>query len=718
MDSILIIFDEIQKSQASHGKCSKKLLTLISNPTTGTSGDSVDHLQITLDYLIDSVLGVSKKEACVDRIMKFIVDFFSSKQLDDATFNRAMKHLLKRSLAIDKNVRMRSCQIISEIISKLDPETETSDDLWNSVRSTLLLRLKDKNAPVRMWSLRALASFQSQDDPNDEVILEMKRVMCSDSASSVRAAAVEVIAITNATIADLIEKVRDTAIEVRLQVLDRCIECLHCSQIPSASRELIVKHTLNDREQQVKDKAILLISKWINQLGNKVPKLLQKLNLQTFGDEAEKVGRTIVEAVYNRKITDNDIVEATIQHHPNWSGSFESFNASEVLWVRIRCDYARLKPESQLSDDILESNLPDVNALCDLLADVNPSRLNNNVQSQSALKYVLQLTRFIDQNDVSGCQRLREICQKLLEDLTFPEHLVDTLLDAWACSKTEDSIVSDLIQLADDLRSRYEENADSDDRNVDYLLSSMRYLQITAWGMTRSMMLSAGVSTDASAFEGSISTIISSLQQPLVELRNEAVRCMGLMGMMSEKLCLENKDILMHVVSADMEDPSIRSYALQSVVDYAMVYPGHFKDHIPLINVLIRIQEHDQDSQLACTAAESSIKLIFSGVLTDTRLFALLLREFFFPEVTFIGSNSDDEMVTKLIQSLSIFFQAVFLMDSALLHLALDSISELITDISILLRGSFNDSCQSLGLDRVRFPQTSHANENSNHITF
>lgn len=708
-----MILDESQRSLVSHNSCLKRLQTLLYEESTtakrnGANGKNKDLIDNLLNYCMDSVLLVSKKEPSVERLLKFLTTFIASSAINEEHFNKSIKHLLLRSKAVDKNVRIRSCQIFAEVMMNLNEDCEISASLWTEILQSLLPRLKDKNATVRIWTIKALTNFQNDEDAEDLVVNGILKLLMYDTASTVRAAAIEAICLTPKTLPAVIERVKDVSADVRLQVLKKCMDCIQFRQLPVTSRINIVKYTLDDREEDVRDAAIALVIKWISQLDNKTSKFLQLMNLQVHESEAERLGWTVMEAVYNRKITDPNMLQAIQEDQPNWSGSFESLNPSDILWVRIRYDYAKSKPDSPISSDILESIMPDTVIICDLLNDIPVTLLHNNIPRHLTLKYLLQLAAYVEGSDVSGREKLSAYCRSSVITLSFPEHLIDYLLETWI-QALDNSNFDQILEVADILSKNFANEDITADKET-RLLSSLRYLQLYSWVMTKVISIAAGAEIDTTKFESCIPIVLSCLQQPFIELRNQSVTCMGLLGMMSERLCLEHKNILSEVISTDLEDASIRCYALKSLTDYAMVYPNIFSNDISLINILIRIQEnaHPNDSlehiELASLATESSAKLFFSGIVSDSRLFAILLRSFFLSSTTFVGdvtSTNNNEITAKLLQTLSIFFHTVFAVDSSLLSLALTAIPEFINDVVCVLRGSFDHDANTIGLEKV-----------------
>lgn len=103
--------------------------------------------------------------------------------------------------------------------------------------------------------------------------------------------------------------------------------------------------------------------------------------------------------------------------------------------------------------------------------------------------------------------------------------------------------------------------------------------------------------------------------------------------------------------------------------------------------------------------AESAAKLLFSGRLTDPKLFANLLKFFFLPEMATSGYEDNNEKydsenenetgpvedaffgsTTRLQQILSVFFQTFFMGGIGRESLAFSCVSQLVADLAMLIR--------------------------------
>ena len=182
------IFADCQRHSAVHKSSIKKLVTVLQEQDEAGLNQS---LELILRGYVDQYLLISKKEPAVERVIKFFCDFLAATSLfdSDTIFLTGMDHLLKRSLATDKNVRYRACQSLAFVINNMSVDAVVSDALWEGVTATLTPRLKDKAPNVRMCAIKALKNLQCQngEDTNDPLMLEFIRLMDSDTAAAVLA---------------------------------------------------------------------------------------------------------------------------------------------------------------------------------------------------------------------------------------------------------------------------------------------------------------------------------------------------------------------------------------------------------------------------------------------------------------------------------------------------------------------------------------------------
>ena len=711
MERYLEIFDEVQRSASSHKGCAKRLQALMASQAVAREMLG----EILLRGVVDRLLVCSKKEPTVERVVKFYSEFVAL-STDTALFVETIEHLLRRSTAADKTVRWRACQMIAGIFSQLRGEAEISDILWSSVISALTPRLKDKAPLVRAWAVKAVHKFQNPQDDNDVMMNEVMRLMNSDTSKEVRVAATETICICKATLQSLVDRIKDVKSEVRIVALQHLAKEVDVRHLTSNQRALIVRFGLNDRDQAVVKATREILLRWLDRsaLDNRVHKLLKLISLKNHEEEAELVGLTIMDEVEgsannsdagdgncNNGVT-SALRLAVKQQCPDWQGGFKTISASEILWALLRCEYASAHFNPAAAAVVKDSLIPDTVRLCELLEQAQGQDISGSAQHQLTVKYLLRMTSFTDASDVSGKQQLLSICERMMFDITLPDALVEPVLNAWyrGSGTSLSQGVEKMLQLSKEVASRAAGPQTPEDTAV---LSSARSLLMIEWSVQR-LTGKKMASAAPGLFEEAAKYTLEALQQPVIELRGLAIRCLGLLSLFSEDFCGRYSDIILQVARTDLEDEFVRCQALQSIVDMATVYAAHYKDDAAVTNLLLRLQESAEPS-LQKVAIESAAKLLFVGRLSESRLFANLLKYFIFPDLM---NNSDEEAgeqdeegaetsldsTMRLQQMLSVFFQAYFGMGEEREGIALNATSALVADIAMMVRhGEIEASC-------------------------
>ena len=166
----------------------------------------------------------------------------------------------------------------------------------------------------------------------------------------------------------------------------------------------------------------------------------------------------------------------------------------------------------------------------------------------------------------------------------------------------------------------------------------------------------------------------------------------------------ELHNIIYQVASNEIEEGEIRSQALEAIIDMATVYDTLYKDDYSLTMLLLRLQEGAEPALLR-VGAEGSAKLLFSGRLSEPKLFANLLKFFFLPKLADNGieNEEDDEREvgteveveaedaylgssSRLQQILSVFFHAFFIAGNSRDTIAFGCTSDLVSDLAMLIR--------------------------------
>ena len=683
------IFDDAQRSMQSHKLCVRKLSSIINSMPS--SGDDITQqngkgttpaFNYFLYGCIDRILlHTGSTNAVIDRLVSFIGAYLSV--VDEQMLLLTMQHMCSRLRSTNKLVRQRVCQLVCSSLQSLsEANTELSCELFSELSEHLSQRLKDKVAIVRIWAIKALKFLQAPEDDSDVPTLELKRCMRSDTSYLVRIAAVETLILTDCNKNDLCGRLKDVHSEVRIAVLRRLKEETDIRQFSTQMRAEILRSALEDRDDAVKVAVLGLIWKWLGSVenGSSVSKFLSLLNPIENEDAVLLVGAVIVE-----ELVKSETIAAVPEGHTkqlkrslkesigNWESiSPASLTPSDVMWVYIRCSYARQFLPVLPASDMCESLLPDAFILCKVLSEVkatliDPSKHHSKSsgikKTQLVLKYLLSTsTLLIGSTDISGLSQLVNECVDsfLNTSISMPWDGIEAALRSYTelhphtlSSSLQDSprelshhtVMGLTKHIQSEAAKLVEETTDNDSLMLKHLHAiTQRCLQITQWALQQELSHVARMAPSTDHRDGDsgddardallkemVPYILDALQQPVYTLRSLGLSCLGLVCLIDGSLCDVYRRIVLQVACGDFEDEGIRGQALQTLTDLAIMHREKYSQDSDLSNLLLRMQESGEPESMLI-AAESAAKLLHAGILDEPKLFANLLKFFFLTE--------------------------------------------------------------------------------------
>ncbi|KAL1297786.1 hypothetical protein AAFC00_006322 [Neodothiora populina] len=241
------------------------------------------------------VLVIKKSETVGDRIVKFLGVFLrvasekdnqiaASDQEDEGAAlpetptSRLVTGILTTLLQLlsskDRIVRFRATQITAHIINTLDT---LDDNMFHLLRLTLLKRIHDKEASVRMHAIYGLSRLAAEldeeqddedsddDDTGSGVIEKLLNALQNDPSAEVRRALLLNLPLTPSTLPYLLERARDLDAATRRALYSRLLPALgDFRHLSLTHREKLLRWGLRDRDETVrKATARLFRERWI-----------------------------------------------------------------------------------------------------------------------------------------------------------------------------------------------------------------------------------------------------------------------------------------------------------------------------------------------------------------------------------------------------------------------------------------------------------------------
>lgn len=250
--------------------------------------------------LISPVFLILKKDVRVDRIFNFlsgaIKGSISLPERDESSIS-FLHHLVAFLILIlkspTKSVRLRALQLLSKSLTKLDevdPEFELDDALTESLIGALSERMKDKIASIRCLAVQCGALFQDCEDENDEMLLELIRIVLSDPSHTVRLAALNNLGISSITVPSVLSRCKDANDNIRYSAFRIVRSKIPLQILSIQSRVEVLIGGIRDRSPAIKELAANIVYEWWElQSAADAGVFVSKLGADLFPDEVSEI---------------------------------------------------------------------------------------------------------------------------------------------------------------------------------------------------------------------------------------------------------------------------------------------------------------------------------------------------------------------------------------------------------------------------------------------
>ncbi|CAM6036363.1 unnamed protein product [Sphagnum compactum] len=307
---------------------------------------------------------VRERELAVERVVRFVATFTAYRDEEHANdcddfVEEFLKHLLQLAEASHRTVRYRTCQLISEVMTRLGEDVEVSDDVWVALISSMQQRMQDKVPFVRVFAASALARLVTgggsgiEDDPT---LLTYQEALEIDRSADVRRMVVMSMPALDSTIHQLVEHTADVSDSVRKAVYSVLGSKFPIQMLSIMQRAKVLGRGLADRVPAVQTECVHLLETWLTKdcEGDGVV-LLRYLDVQTH----EKVGEAVLlkalkEGMIKMKEGDSlrqffqspDVHTGQCNLENGESGVKQLLNPEQALYFRVLC--STLDSEAQV----------------------------------------------------------------------------------------------------------------------------------------------------------------------------------------------------------------------------------------------------------------------------------------------------------------------------------------------------------------------------------
>lgn len=377
----------------------------------------------------------------------------------------------------------------------------------------------------------------------------------------------------------------------------------------------------------------------------------------------------------------------------------QELDASAVFFSRVFLQRASesKKLTTAQKEALTTKVLPDIPALCQIF-ERNAAKLiktiyeepdggcSGIVQSQTRQKdrltaICLQILLLVETVELEEGSR-RHLCgamKGMLCSINTPDDLVEgcvnTLLSVYEREAELLMAIEEIVDhLSEDSNGCQGEKDDNNDDGDDLVISRrIRILSVLTIVLEKA---SARIASHPAIISGFAKHIVPAVTNENTNglVREAAVTCLGRLGLFTdqETVLKEFQPILLRTATNEAEPMEVRAQAVLALADWSMLFPTALKPYpvsvvqreepkmISLVDLVTELMDHPVSSVCAI-GAEVATRLLFSGLVCDSKWLAQLMS-LFFADIDSAEESSlaESEMGSpvRLQQILSLFFPA------------------------------------------------------------
>ncbi|CAM0139960.1 unnamed protein product [Umbelopsis sp. WA50703] len=576
-------------------------------------GELLFHFEVVRN--LNKILPVKRKEAAVDRVIKFIAAFMQYTQEIDARDSEEMQeddeevidtissrfveflltHLLKGITVKDKAVRLRCCQIIALSINSLG---EIDEDLYQKLKKCLFERVRDKEASVRIQAVTALSRLQNADDEEDEadgrtVSEKLIDIMQHDPNAEVRRVVLFNLDQTKRSIPFIIERARDVdPINRRFVYLKPMSDIQDFRMLSIGERHQLLDWGLKDRDPLVVKAATKMISNhWIRHADHNLLEFLERLDVVD-----NPSADTVMEAFFDAR---PDIIESISFNDQFWN----NLSTESAFLIRVFTKFLQKKQYNEKLDSVL----PEVTRHAFYIQMYNNLWQQASRETEGEYEYIvgqlLEMAKILDYADEIGRRKMFMLLREIIMVPDIPDDHLSSIVDLIkTISLGERDFTRIMIEIISDIRETVENDegesanetpatpskrtklnspagsprpsstADKSEEDIDSEAIKKMLVQIKCLNICRNVLEHSEESLqDNSSMYGLLNElIIPSVQSKEVILREEGLHCLGLCCYLDKALGLHNVPLFIHCIKNGHEE--LQQKALMILFDVLMCF--------------------------------------------------------------------------------------------------------------------------------------------------
>ena len=539
----------------------------------------------------------------MERAVRFVVGFLCHPDgLDDVKVELAeevLRFLTARSMALNKTVRFRTCQLIAGVLNSFAGEAELDAGLLDAVAQAMTMRLKDREPQVRALATRALARLQDPgargDFSEDPVTSAFVGMLGSERVKLVRKHLLASIAISDHTLPSVVKHTRDAADDVRAVAFKVLGSKVPMENLSIGQRATIMRRGLEERSQAVRAAAVAVMNQWLCQCNGDALVLLQAMDVETNERVAELMlseliaGGTLDTAELAERARAEESGLRRARGAPPlgpeeallWRVAVEALHreadsrgraAATTMGAEARHELAR----AEVSHDALEAALPETTG--EFVELLRRHAAGGSRHGFATRQMVLLLARCLDFTDISSRSAAGDVLKKLLrkqpESVRGGGEVETAALRGDGGDGRWEAALGEAAVKVYDRDTAFELFSTAKDLVRDWEICA--HARPESWVQCLAIVSIPlqCARTRASIEGGSCREVLDELVLPGVQhgavaVRREAVKAIGLLCLLEHPDALVHARILRAAFEAD--EPQVRSAAAQCLLDFALL---------------------------------------------------------------------------------------------------------------------------------------------------
>ncbi|KAJ2713384.1 chromosome condensation complex Condensin, subunit G, partial [Coemansia spiralis] len=592
------IFDAAQRSGTGHRKHAMALYKLQQQchdaDTEGLTGEDAFNREFIRN--LNKILGIKKREASADKIVKLVAmfvqvsyekdtqavakgganaadadDIFAMEQpggddgdglgLDTASsrfVELLIKYLLQGFQAKEKLTRLRCCQIVAMSVTSLG---EIDEDLYFDLVKRLRERIRDRESAIRMHAAIALSKLQSgEDDDGGQVTEALLGLMQCDPSAEVRRAVLLNIAKSPATLPYVLERARDMDATNRKCLFLKVMPPIDYHLLSIEDRERLLAAGVNDRDPNVKRACVRMIGEsWLAYAGQNLLELTTSLDVVD-----SPVATKAMQALFVAypEIPENLQFDAEL-----WG----ALTPEMAFIIRSTLEYFGERRDA----DAVDKHLPEAMQLAQLLESFGAKlESEDNEELRPDLEFViyqlLLVAKMSDFPDELGRRQMLTLMRKMLMVPEVPENNIEAIADIIRkLSVSEQDFIRIMVEVVSDVR----EMAPAVDASgpeavrLEALLVGIKSLIVIKCTLQRCF----DALSDGSSMYGLLTEcVVPAVQSSETVLQEYGIECLALCCLLDKSLAVDN--IVLFAQAVRQGSGELHAKGLCALLDIAFMY--------------------------------------------------------------------------------------------------------------------------------------------------